>query len=241
VQVYLLRIEGARRPAFYAELPASADQGLRDDQGRPVRGHIERWLRGLKARSLKVVRRGPSWMQAAWNRFQVAPKPDESLVRVLRRAGTITLVHPSDMPPDRAQAAWRAYLRAKLREHGATLLWDLLLAPFVALLMVVPGPNVIGYILVYRLLVHVLALRGVVRVRLGRVPVSFEPSSVLNAVIPATAGPGDPVVEAVARPYGLEHLGLFLRRLQGRASSSPTSPSHHLADGGAAPAARRWT
>jgi hypothetical protein len=124
------------------------------------------------------------------------------------------------MPEGRATSAWRAYLRARFREHGATLLWDLLFAPVVALLMVLPGPNVLGYILLYRILVHVLAIRGVVKARLGGIPVRYEGSVGLDRTIPSDAGAAQPVVESMAREYGLDHLGLFLRRLAGRGSEA---------------------
>ncbi len=224
MRVYTILLAGKAHPVFYSEIPVELERGQVDEQGRPVRGRAERWLRCLRASLYKAVRRSGPRVKRVWNWLNRRPPPDESLLRVLRRASTLEVVHPSALGERSTRQEWKRYLRKRWREHLITFAWDLLILPLVGLLMVVPGPNVIGYWFVYRILSHLLAMRGVARVRLGWVPTTFTATGELDVSLSVSGHQGDPIVSRVTRVFGLNHLGLFLSRISERGLGSCSGP-----------------
>ncbi len=91
-----------------------------------------------------------------------------------------------------------------------TLLWDLAISPGVVLIMVVPGPNIIGYWFTYRIITHLLAMRGVLWARHGWIPFRFEAHPALDRAIALD----DRVrIDRVSAELGLDDLDDFMRRL----------------------------
>lgn len=208
MNVYLFYIVGKRRPVFHAEHPE--DTTPRDARGRPVRSRLERWWRGLLATLKRTVRRGGPRLQRLWGWLNRRPPPDEPLLKRLRDARQVTIYHPTTLEAHEARRLWRRYLARRWRSHLVTLAWDLALSPLIALLMVVPGPNVIGYWFVYRIATHLLAMRGVLWARLGWTPFAFHPEAALDR--PLLLHDGRQVAR-VAAQLSLDDLDDFLRRL----------------------------
>lgn len=225
MKVFTLQLAGRSHPVYYAEIPPELEEGERDEQGRPIRSWSERKIRSLKATIQKATRQGTGWFQGLWNWLNRRPPPDEPLLRVLRRASALEVVYPSSMTESHARHEWHRYLGKRLREHLITLGWDLALAPFIALLMFVPGPNVIGYWFLYRILMHVLAMRGVWRVRRHWIPITYTGSKALDVRLWLSTPASDLVVEQISRDCGLNRLGLFLSRIAERQRLKPEPPS----------------
>ena len=70
---------------------------------------------------------------------------------------------------------------------------NLAISPFTVLLVPVPGPNVVGFWFVYRIVCHALALLGIRRASGPRVTTDFRPSADLDEV------PGETLRNRAAR------------------------------------------
>ena len=149
-----------------------------------------------------------------WSWLQRRIPPDEALLRRLRKAGTIVVHHPSTVH-ERGGAApsGRSTSRAVEVRHLLGLALNLAISPLTVLLVPLPGPNVVGFWFVYRIVCHALALLGIRRASGPRVTTDFRPSADLDVV------PGETLRSRAARiaaGYGLAGLGAFLRRIAAR-------------------------
>lgn len=223
MRIITLLLSGAAHPVFYTEIPIEMERGELDEQGRPARSWATRNLRRIRAALYRAVRRSGPRVKRVWSWLDRRPPPDEALLQVLRQASTLEVVYPSAFEEKQARHEWNRYLRKRWREHLVTFAWNLLVLPLVGLLMVVPGPNVVGYWFVYRILTHLLAMRGVARVRAGWVPTVFLPAPELNIAIMASSETTEPEVELVSRALGLNYLSLYLRRIDERRSGVTSS------------------
>lgn len=120
-----------------------------------------------------------------WVRLRRLVAPDEHLLRRLRRASTLAIDHPARLTSDRVESLWNELLAKRRRKHGFWLVVDGLLAGPAALLTILPGPNLIGYWLLYRAIVHLLALLGA---RSGK---TIETVLVPHAELDKTVASGD--------------------------------------------------
>jgi len=78
----------------------------------------------------------------------------------LRAVTAALFVHPADLA-DAAAAAMRTDLLARARrDHGVWLLVNLAGAAATAVLVLLPGPNIIGYYFLFRVVGHFLSWRG---------------------------------------------------------------------------------
>lgn len=177
MNVYQLYIEGKRRPVYHAEHPE--DTTPRDERGRPVRSRLERSWRNLRAILKRAVRKGGPNVGRLWNWLNRRPPPDEPLLQGLRHADGVTVFFPTTINDAEARRLWNRYLARRWRRHLITFAWDLAISPLIALLMVLPGPNVVGYWFLYRIVTHLLAMRGVLWARLGWIPFRFQPHPAL--------------------------------------------------------------
>lgn len=78
----------------------------------------------------------------------------------LRGMASATLVHPDDLAPASAAETRNRLLAAARRHHGWWLIADLLGVVATAILVLLPGPNVIGYYFLFRVAGHFLAWQG---------------------------------------------------------------------------------
>jgi hypothetical protein len=145
---------------------------------------------GWRARLHRVVKAGrkaehhaPLWIRSPIVWLKSKLPADERLLMALRRARSITLIHPSSMSPQKARRDWVAYLENRLRFRlVALLLYLAVLVPSV-LISVLPGPNVVGIWVTFRLIAHAFALVGIVRMKRGRAGLSTRSSEVLDGPV----------------------------------------------------------
>ncbi len=128
---------------------------------------------GLTARTLR----------GAWRLLQRLVDRDESLLRSLRSADRIDVDHPSVMTEHEVRRRWDNYLLGRMWKHRTWLIIDALLCPCSLILVPLPGPNVVGFWLVYRTVLHGLAARGASRCRAGRASLSCRPRTDLDSPI----------------------------------------------------------
>lgn len=218
MRVYLLRIRGKRRPRFYSEdFDANSDKDKEASSAttaRGARGRLERWSRSLKAAVAKAARAvGPRFQRMmAW--LSRRPAPDEPLLRALRSAPAVELIHPENETSAAARRHWRSYLAGRERQSALAGVVDLGLGALSLPLMLLPGPNVVGLWFLYRAVGRFLAVSGTRRARReDRLPTTFRASGLLDA--PLDRQDADRVA-VISAECGLKDLGSYLRRLERR-------------------------
>jgi hypothetical protein len=115
---------------------------------------------------------------------------DESMLRHLRTATSVDLLHPPELPPQQARELWSSMLRRGRRRHVFWLVVDAVIAPLSIVLAPLPGPNVVGYWILFRVVCHWLAFRGAARAQYANLTlVAGTGANVLATPVPA-AGNG---------------------------------------------------
>ncbi|RUL89531.1 hypothetical protein TsocGM_01810 [Tautonia sociabilis] len=205
--VLLLPREGVP-PIFYYEPRLDEDE----DEGDLEEPRAAGWgLRSRLRRLLRQVRQAehhaPAWLRSPIKWLKTKLPADERLLMALRSADRIELHHPSLLPADRAEAAWRAYVDRRLRSRALLFgIYLLILIP-ATLLTVVPGPNILGIWVTYRLIAHGIALYGLWRGRAGKFDVCPKQADVLDGPVVVDRKEAD----RVQRHY---HLGGLTGRLK---------------------------
>jgi len=85
---------------------------------------------------------------------------EQRLLWHLRRQHTAVAWYPVDMAPDAALEMLRTSLRVDFDRHRRWLAIDGTLLALSAILVVLPGPNVVAYYLAFRVVGHYLSMRG---------------------------------------------------------------------------------
>lgn len=140
---------------------------------------------------------------------------EQRLLWHLRSATHATLHAPDDLGADAALRIMQAGLRKDNDRHRLRFAVHLVLLILSALLVFVPGPNVIGYFFTFTTVGHLLAWRGAAN-GVARVVWAVAPSSVLRELRLAeasTAPDREARVQAAASQLGLRHLLTFVERL----------------------------
>ena len=207
LKVVLLAVEPDRaRTLFYAD-PAEDDETSPTEpppQGFPAR--VKARLLALKSGWQHPKGRAARWGRRVWHWLHRFTHPDEELLARLRTAREVELHHSEALSAEEVNAAWAAFLASSRRRHWPWFLANLLVAPLSIVLAVLPGPNVIGYWFAYRALHHGLILRGLGKMRKGRVATILRPSGMLTpGVVPESAA-----LEALG--YDPNAVDEFLRR-----------------------------
>ena len=167
--VYLVPI-GSGRFELYTEPPEDSASGAapREHDGfvrRTIQRLEQRWHRAAHAAA-----HGPGTGEArrggvARARDRIVRRIAESIAeqRTLWAIRTLTaaaLVYPSDLSDASAAAARERLLTHARRHHGRWLLLNIVGVALTAILVLVPGPNVIGYYFAFRVIGHFLSWRG---------------------------------------------------------------------------------
>lgn len=169
-------------PIFYFEPGHEEKDDSHPGPSSITVGWRTRFSRALQA-GRKAEHHAPLWLRSPINWLKSKLPADERLLMALRRAMTVTLVHPSFMSPEKVRKDWEAYLENRLKFRvGALLLYLVVLVPSV-LISVLPGPNVLGFWVTFRLVAHTLALIGLIRMLRGRGEVLTEASEVLDGPV----------------------------------------------------------
>ncbi|HEY2432143.1 MAG TPA: hypothetical protein VGI12_05660 [Vicinamibacterales bacterium] len=139
---------------------------------------------------------------------------EQRLLWQLRGRAEATLVHPHDLTAAQALQLLRRSLHRDWDRHRFWMFVDLLGGVGSVFLILLPGPNVIGYYFLFRIIGHFLSLRGA---RQGLVKVTWaatasEALTTLRGVVGEAPGSREAVVREVAAALGLEHLVSFFQR-----------------------------
>lgn len=157
------------------------------------------WFRRVKRRMMRFVAESIAEQRLLWN---------------LRRHHEATLNHPDDMSGEAADRVTRQQLTRDFEKHRFWLAIDSVLLVLSGLLILVPGPNFIGYYFAFRVVGHFFSVRGA-KNGLDRVTWTKAPNAPLTDLRRALAL--DPAgrlreAEAVASRLRLDHLATFFQR-----------------------------
>jgi hypothetical protein len=186
----------------FREMIADAERERR--HGRPE-GTSRGWASTIKARTVRWVAESIAEQRLLWH---------------LRQQDHATLFYPDDMDEAAATGALRSQLKRDFDKHRFWLAIDSVGLLASALVMLVPGPNLLAYYFAFRMVGHFFSLRGA-RQGLNRMTWRNEPSAPLSELRHALQF-GEEVrehrVRDVADRLHLEHLASFFKR-----ASEPTA------------------
>ena len=157
------------------------------------------WLTRIRAKTMRRVAEAVAEQRLLWH---------------LRRQSAATLFFPDDISEASAVACLRRQLRHDFERHRFWLIIDALLFVASGVFFFVPGPNLVAYYFVFRMVGHFFSLRGA---KHGLEVVSWmnEPSAPLTALRAAIAlepSERDQRVHDLAAELQLEHLPRFIER-----------------------------
>jgi Mitochondrial K+-H+ exchange-related len=136
---------------------------------------------------------------------------EQRLLWRLRGCRAAALVHPEDVPDDRARELLRRQLNRDFERHRFWLAVDSLGLIASAVLALLPGPNLVAYYFLFRIVGHFLSVRGA-RHGLVKCDWDLQPSAALASLRTLAALPPPARAErirAVASELGLEHFEAF--------------------------------
>lgn len=157
------------------------------------------WIRRTTRRIMRWVAESIAEQRLLWN---------------LRRHDTALLHHPHDMATSDAVAVTRQQLARDFDKHRFWLVIDSLLMVASGLLILIPGPNILGYYFAFRVVGHYFSVRGA-RNGLDRVTWAHSPSEPLTELRHALALDAAARLrqaESVASRLRLDHLATFFQR-----------------------------
>lgn len=222
---------GKERYELYAEPPdeapgaAPGQAGLAGQAGQAGPDHpgiIQRWSHQVSVRWHNLVeearRKQPGGRIARWRdalvRRLAETIAEQRTLWGLRGCASARLLFPSTLTPDSARSILNALLAQGRRHHGWWLAIDILLLVGSAVLALVPGPNLIAYYFLFRLVGHLQSWRGA-RDGLERVAWTLEPNQSLAELaslvdLPRAARASR--VAAIAARLNLPRLSAFFDR-----------------------------
>jgi hypothetical protein len=139
---------------------------------------------------------------------------EQRLLWQLRGRAAAVLHHPDDLPESQARQLLQRSLRRDWERHRFWLVIDSVCGIASLLLVLIPGPNIIGYYFLFRIAGHYFSLRGA-RQGLSKTAWTFvasPPLTALRSVVDAPAVTRADIVDEVASNLRLEHLGPFFDR-----------------------------
>ena len=192
--------EGLFKRALHKLRAMLAEAERERRRGAPEPGDAPRSFLGrLKARLMRWV--------AEW----IA---EQRLLWQLRGKDAACLFHPDDMPESDAEKILRRSLQRDWERHRFWLIIDSLGLIGSAALILVPGPNFLGYYFLLRTGGHYLSLRGA-RQGLAACTWTLKPNAPLaslRSVVDQTPDAREERVQAVADSLRLEHFTSFFQR-----------------------------
>ena len=186
----------ARLKFRFTEMLAEAERERRQGHASaPEGGAVQR----SKRRVMRWVAESIAEQRLLWN---------------LRRVDSARFHFPDDMTAEAALGILRQHLSRDFEKHRFWLAIDSLLMLASGLLILIPGPNIIGYYFAFRVVGHFFSVRGA-RNGLVGVQWDFQPSPPLTDLRRAlTLDPAVRLqqVEEVASRLRLDHLATFFQR-----------------------------
>ena len=133
----------------------------------------------------------------------------------LRRHTSAVAIHPQDMPFDQVMSVVRRTLEHDFDRHQRWLVVDGLGLIASAVLMPLPGPNIVAYYFAFRVVGHWLSMRGASQ-GLERMSWSGRPCpplAELREVLTLDSHARDERVHDIAARLRLQHLSTFFERV----------------------------
>ena len=163
------------------------------------------------SRQTTRIGRFQEWIMA-WVAERIA---EQRLLWNLRRETTVVAFHPQDLTFEQTQTLIRRTLQRDWERHRLWLAVDTLLMLGSAALILLPGPNIIGYYFAFRVVGHWLSIRGALQ-GLRAVTWTGRPCEPLTKLREAATLKGearDRHVHAIAEQLRLPHLSTFFERV----------------------------
>ena len=223
MDVYLVPV-GPERYELYCEVP---DEPEEPEPERPS-GFVRRMKARFSAMLAEAERerrrtreereaedRGVlARMKARFMRWVAESIAEQRLLWHLRRQDAACLHYPTDVEEPQAITILRRQLGRDFDRHRFWLIIDSLLFIASGLLVLVPGPNLVGYYFAFRMVGHFLSLRGA---RHGLDGVQWAsrqsaPLADLRSAIHLDGEARERQVHVVAAALKLEHLARFFER-----------------------------
>jgi hypothetical protein len=213
------------RYELYCEEPDEPEPPA--EEGTPRPGRFRRmalWFREQLAEAELARRDGPqpddaprsflTRAKARSMRWVAESIAEQRLLWQLRGKDDALLVYPFDVTEAQARQLLKRSLQRDWEKHRFWLVIDLVGAALSGLLILVPGPNFIGYYFVFRIVGHYFSLRGARRA-MTVVTWTAQPSLPLGQLRPLLSE--DPEARAervrqIAVELNLEHLASFFQR-----------------------------
>ena len=213
------------RYELYCEEPDEPESPAHE--GTPPPGFFRRmalWFREQLAEAERTRRQGPQSgdarpsllgrAKARTLRWVAECIAEQRLLWQLRGKDTVLLVYPDDVTEAQARQVLKGSLQRDWERHRFWLAIDSVGVIGSALLILLPGPNFIGYYFVFRIVGHYFSLRGA---RQGLTVVTWTveasaPLSMLRTMIDEAPDARAERVRDVASTLRLEHLASFFQR-----------------------------
>jgi hypothetical protein len=139
---------------------------------------------------------------------------EQRLLWQLRGKTEVCLVYPDDLPEAHAHQLLRRSLQRDWERHRFWMIIDGIGLVGSGLLILLPGPNIVGYYFVVRTAGHYFSLRGA-RQGLTRCRWTVQPSAALSALrgmVSEAPDAREARVQAIADTLRLEHFASFFQR-----------------------------
>jgi hypothetical protein len=214
--VYLLVI-GHDRFELYSEPPEEPGE-----PPHPTAGRLRRWAHHAYVRwhgLVESARRPTSTGRIARWRDAIVCRLAETIAEqrtlwALAKQDRAVLLFPASLGVQEARGALDQALAAARRHHGWWIVIDAPLFLLSALLVPIPGPNIFGYYLGFRLVGHWLSWRGARHA--STIPWTLEPDGSLAELaslvhIPRAVRASR--VDAIAARLNLQRLSKFFERV----------------------------
>ena len=225
MDAYLIPV-AADRYELYCEPDEKADEGVDDlqPQGRlaALYANFKEALARVEEERLsgeKPVHDGPrSWTERmkdralCWIAERIA---EQRLLWRLRNESALCLHHPDDLTQEDAIRSARIELQREADRHMKWVIVDGVLFVASGALVLVPGPNIIGYYFGFRLVGHYLSRRGAKHAltEISWTACASPQLSRLRRVLGLGPGERDREVHEVASALQLPHLAKFFERI----------------------------
>jgi hypothetical protein len=212
--VYLVPI-ARRRHELYTEHNDEEPQVVRDG------GRVQRWMDRASIRWRELVeqaRRGRAQGTLGRWRDAVVCRLAESIAEqrtlwALRHCSAVCLVHSSSLSAERARTEMGSIVTAARRHHLRWLIADTLLFVASGFLAIVPGPNLLAYYFLFRLIGHLQSWRGARQS--DRISWRFEANdslAELATLVDVPRAQRAPQVAAIAERLNIPRLSAFFER-----------------------------
>jgi hypothetical protein len=223
MDVFLVPV-AADRYEFYCEEPDEPDTA---EGAEPPKGFFRRIAHSVRSALAEAERERRSGdataeapasffarLKARTLRWAAEWIAEQRLLWQLRKQREALLLHPDDLTGSQAYELLKRSLQRDWERHRFWLVIDSLGLVGSGLLILLPGPNFIGYYFLVRTAGHYFSLRGA-RQGLSVVSWRTEPNATLTslrAIVDEPCEAREDRVQAIAASLRLEHFARFFQR-----------------------------